>query len=75
MYDGVMWYTKAWARIPVFFPEGRIECRHCPFLRYSQDSGLRYCKFINYPIENEELNTQPKFCPVTEIEGENGDEL
>ena len=38
--DGVTWYTIGTATVPVAFPEDRVCCRYCPYMR-SDAGGVR----------------------------------
>jgi len=31
--DGVSYYVRAWATVPVHFPEGHVCCQYCTWLR------------------------------------------
>lgn len=64
MNRGVEWYTKGEARISVYFPEGKTDCRHCEFHRYIEAYRTYHCALTNIYIEQSELDIRPEHCPV-----------
>lgn len=85
MMDGIRFYTAFEAHIPVFFPDGKEQCKYCIFARYEQPFDRYYCRAkIEYNwIEN--IKTRPDWCPLIrkeedkdeqfDREGDTGDEV
>lgn len=61
---GVSWYTEGQLHLPVYFPEGEVFCRWCPYIRYDESLRRHRCLFtdeyILYPMDSR--GTQ---CPIT----------
>ena len=65
MTSGIEFYTEGEIRMKVYFPEGREDCRHCRFCRYSEAFGLYRCNLTEAYIEKAELGRRSETCPIT----------
>ncbi len=63
---GVSWYTTGVAHVPVTFPEGMADCRHCWACYYSDAFDVYRCTSLGREayIEKSELNQRHRLCPV-----------
>lgn len=70
---GVDFYKKGTAVFPVYFPEGKTDCRHCPYLRNVEHLSLHRCSLTDALVERLDLDDRHPTCPVVfeEIEKEN----
>ena len=67
--DGVQWFTKGIASVPVYFPEDKIRCQLCPFC-HSENSLKRFwCELTNQMIYIPFSAELPENCPI-EFTGE-----
>lgn len=62
--SSVLFYAKGTLVYDVFFPEGHVDCRHCPYCWYSEPFGLFRCRITNGFIEKNELNRLHDNCPI-----------
>lgn len=62
--NGVDWYTKGIATVPVYYPSGNADCRHCSFIGTNKTLDIAYCKFTGEYIERNMLNKRGAQCPV-----------
>ena len=53
---GVDYYKKGTATVPVYFPEGKVDCRHCPYLRNVEHLGLHRCAFTDVLVDKIDLD-------------------
>lgn len=61
----VDFYAKGIAIVPVYFPEGQINCRHClDFCKYNKDLQTYYCLLTHRYIDKNHLNKRDTFCPI-----------
>lgn len=65
MSDGVLTYAHGVATFDVYFPDGRADCRHCPYCRYYEAFANYRCVLTNDYIERTELNRRHVNCPIT----------
>ena len=62
--DGVQWFTKGIASVPVYFPEDKIRCQLCPFC-HSENSLKRFwCELTNQMIYIPFSAELPENCPI-----------
>lgn len=75
--NGILRYRSGYALIPVHFPEGRVNCANCCWLRERPLRGMCQCALTDVYLDTKELRTRPDFCPVQlddeETETENGE--
>lgn len=64
MKQGVDFYIKGEAKVPVFFPKGKADCRHCTFHRYTDSYRTYHCALTDMYIDHVELDRRPEHCPV-----------
>lgn len=70
--EGVSYYTKGTATLPVFFPEDKTTCQWCPYVR-TEDS-LKRCRclltgeYLPYPF-----TSRGNECPVVFEEEQHGE--
>ena len=64
MVNGVDFYAEGTAKITVFFPHGRADCRHCRFIRHREALGIYQCVLTDELIEKYELDKRGLECPV-----------
>lgn len=69
---GTLWYTKARATLEFFFPENKVECKYCRYLR-ADANGARYKCTLTDEILGR-IDRMGTMCPVEEIEEQKGDE-
>ena len=62
---GVEHYAKGTATFPVYFPHGKADCRHCPFLGNVEHIGLHKCRLTEALVERYELDQRNLLCPIT----------
>lgn len=70
MENGIYWYDKAVAHVPVFFPEGKRTCQYCKlFCRYEEPFKRYSCRITNEWLMNpmHEIGTE---CPLVFEKGE-----
>lgn len=69
--NGVTYYTRGTARVPVSFPNGRVCCRNCKFC-WGEDRGTlkrAKCRLLDDAvIPSEDLDCILPDCPI-EFEG------
>lgn len=61
--NGIEFYVIADAHIKVPFPEGFLDCRHCPFRKYEPGFETFRCKLTDEFLEKSNLNERGKMCP------------
>ena len=62
---GVEFYAKGIASFPVYFPHGKEDCRHCPFLGNVEHINLHKCRLTEALVEKYELDQRHPLCPIT----------
>lgn len=62
---GVEYYAKGTASFPVYFPHGKADCRHCPFLGNVEHINLHKCRLTEALVERYELDQRHLTCPIT----------
>lgn len=67
--NGVQWFTKGVATIPVYFPEDKIKCQNCQFCRSESDLKRFWCRLTGQMIYNPFCAELPENCPI-EFTGE-----
>ena len=72
---GVDFYTKGEARFYVYFPHGKEDCRHCPFLGNVEHINLHKCRLSEALVERCDLDTRHVMCPIVFEETERNDDL
>ena len=60
----VEFYAKATLKMPVFFPHGKADCRHCRFCRFRDAFGLYQCSLTDGLVEKYELDGRHMECPI-----------
>jgi len=68
MSNGILWYTKATATVKFFFPENRVECRYCRYMR-ADANGARYKCGLTDEILGR-IDQLGATCPIEELEEE-----
>ena len=61
---GADFYAQGTAIFKVYFPEGKVDCRHCTFCRYSEPFNLYRCNLTDAFIEKQDLNRRHINCPI-----------
>lgn len=67
MINGVSSYAHGVAAVDVYFPDGRVDCKHCPYIRYRGEPTFTcYCALIpTYTaIDRSDLDQRHFECPV-----------
>ena len=61
-----LWYTYGVAHVPVSFPEGKADCRHCRFVRFMEPYRLYRCALLTTEnlIEPSKLDELHPLCPI-----------
>ena len=67
---GVDFYKKGTAVVPVYFPHGEADCRHCSFLRNVEHISLHKCGLTEALVERVDLDVRHPLCPVVFEEDE-----
>lgn len=62
--NGVSWFTKGVASIPIYFPEDKMKCQYCPFCRSEGDLKRFWCRITNHMIYNPYCAELPDNCPI-----------
>lgn len=63
------YYTKGTAHVDVYFPEDKVKCEHCDFLK-SESSLRRFrCELTKREVYEPFAPGLPEFCPI-EFTGE-----
>jgi hypothetical protein len=62
--SGVNFYAKGEARFYVYFPHGKVDCRHCPFLGNVEHINLHKCRLTEALVERYELDERHPLCPI-----------
>ena len=62
--DAVEFYAEGNIHMRVCFPHGKVDCRHCRFIRHREAFGLYQCVLTEELIEKYELDGRHIFCPV-----------
>ena len=63
--NGVSFYTEGKIELSVFFPEGDVRCKWCPFCRAEESLGRFWCRLTNKMIYNPNYAGLPDGCPIT----------
>lgn len=62
--DAVEFYAHCKIKMNVYFPNGKIDCRHCSFCRHREAFGLFQCSLTDEYIEKVQLDERGNHCPV-----------
>lgn len=62
--NAVDFYTEGMVKMRICFPNGKADCRHCPFIRHREAFGLYQCALTDELIEKYELDKRGAHCPV-----------
>lgn len=62
--NGVDFYAETVVAFKLYFPTGKIDCRHCRFCRYRDAFGTFRCELTEAHIEKANLDTRHFDCPV-----------
>lgn len=62
--DFVDYYAKGTASFPVFFPHGKVDCRHCNFIRYKEPFNIYQCVLTDALVEKNDLTYRHQLCPI-----------
>lgn len=62
--QSVDFYTEGLVKLRIWFPHGRVDCRHCRFCRYRDAFGIFQCSLTDVFIEKAELDNRAQFCPI-----------
>ena len=60
--DGVTWYTYGYATVTVPFPEDKVCCRYCPYMRADAGGARHKCGLTGDVILR--LDMCGAHCPV-----------
>ena len=63
--NGVSFYSEGKIELSVFFPEGDVRCKWCPFCRAEESLGRFWCRLTNKMIYNPNYDGLPDGCPIT----------
>lgn len=63
--DAVEFYAEGQLHMRVAFPHGKVDCRHCRFIRFREPLNLYQCVLTEELIERYELDGRHIFCPVS----------
>ena len=62
---GVSWYTRATATVEWYFPENKVECKYCRYMR-ADANGARYkCVLTDEILAR--LDRTGATCPIEEL--------
>ncbi len=73
MINGITSYDRGTIHLPIYFPEGKADCRHCGFCWYSDPFGVYRCRLTDEYIEKPELNIRGERCPIEMEEKTDGE--
>lgn len=59
---GISYYTSAELNTLVFFPEGELACKYCPFLSWNDRLNIGRCKVTDKILYTPEFI--PNYCPL-----------
>lgn len=62
--NSVDFYAEGMVKMRICFPHGKVDCRHCRFIRYRDPLGLYQCALTDELIEKYQLDKQGDMCPV-----------
>lgn len=62
--QSVEFYAFGMVKMPVVFPHGKVDCRHCPFHKYLEPYQIYQCKLTERFFEKCDLDQRQPFCPV-----------
>ena len=62
--QSVEFYTKGTVKMPIYFPHGKADCRHCHFCRHREAFDIFQCALTEEYIEKYELDERGINCPV-----------
>jgi hypothetical protein len=62
------WYTTRTAVLRIHFPEGAVDCRHCPYCYAREAFGNYVCRLTDFYIEKADLSERHPGCPIIEEE-------
>lgn len=62
--NSVEFYSECLVKMRVCFPHGKVDCRHCPFIRHREAFVLFQCALTEELIEKYELDQRGHMCPV-----------
>lgn len=64
MENGIYWYDKAVAHVPVFFPEGKRTCQYCKlFCRYEENFKRYSCRLTDEWLLDP-MHNVGRMCPL-----------
>ena len=63
--DVVEFYAEGQLHMRVAFPHGKVDCRHCRFIRFREPLNLYQCVLTEELIERYELDGRHIFCPIS----------
>lgn len=66
----ILKYRTGYATIPVYFPNGIVNCANCTFLRERPLRGLCQCGLTDVFIDTKTLRDRPETCPVVLLDEE-----
>jgi hypothetical protein len=62
--SGVDKYTEGKAVISVYFWDGVLDCRHCPYIGTNAVLDACYCKLTGTYVDKSNLRKRADDCPV-----------
>lgn len=60
----VDYYAEGVVKMRITFPHGKVDCRHCRFLRFREAIGLYQCLLTDEWVERYNLDARNQCCPV-----------
>lgn len=61
----VPFYAEGNLTMRVYFPNGKIDCKHCQFLRERSLRGICQCSLTHDFVDHQDLNGRLATCPIT----------
>ena len=62
--EGIDFYAECVVAFKIYFPHGKVDCRHCRFCSYRDAFGTYQCRLTEALIEKKDLDTRHFECPV-----------
>lgn len=62
--DGVQWFEKAVAQVPIYFPNGIKKCVHCEHLYWEKGLNRARCYLTKQIIFTPNFPELPDNCPA-----------
>ena len=62
--QAVDYYAEGMVKLRICFPHGKVDCRHCRFIRYMDAFGLYRCVLTDALVEKHDLDQRNDLCPV-----------